>query len=204
MMVLGAGCCCFWVLGAGVLGAAVSGYWVLVVLVLGARVLGVLGAGGTGCCWVLGAGIWGSDSGKDCRFKDTLVTTWNSGNSVESCSSCYIACKEGMRFAGCGTESNYGHGQTQNRAFVARFWVCHMKWSCRVVTGGSGCGLVSQRWRVGHAFANARPGSGFGPKTRNQAIVARFRACLVKRRCGGVVGGGGDPQPHDLDRSGGE
>ena len=54
----GTGCCCFWVLGAGVLGAgvlgaAVSGYWVLVVLVLGARVLGVLGAAG---CWVLGSG----------------------------------------------------------------------------------------------------------------------------------------------------
>ena len=54
MMVLGAGCCCFWVLGAGVLGAAVSGYWVLVVLVLGARVLGVLGAAAG--CWVLGSG----------------------------------------------------------------------------------------------------------------------------------------------------
>ena len=45
---------------------------------------------------------------------------------------------------------------------------------------------------------------GLGPKTRNQAIVARFRACLVKRRYGGVAGGGGDLQPHDLDRWGGE
>ena len=55
MMVLSAGCCCFWVLGAGVLGAAVSGYWVL--LFLGA------GCWGTGCCcfWVLGAG--GSGTG---------------------------------------------------------------------------------------------------------------------------------------------
>ena len=138
----GTGCCCFWVLGAGGSGTGCSG------------------AGGTGCCWVLGAGIWGSDSGKDCRFEDTLVTTWNGGNSVESCSSCYIVCKEGMRFAGRGTESNYGHGQTRNRAFVTRFWVCRVKWSCRVVTGGSGCGLISQRWREGHAFANARPGSG--------------------------------------------
>ena len=54
--------------------------------------------------------------------------------------------------------------KTRNRAFVARFRVCRVKWSCRVVTGGSGCGLVSRRWRVGHAFANARPGGGFWAK----------------------------------------
>ena len=34
-------------------------------------------------------------------------------------------------------------------------------------------------------------GPGFGPKTQNRAIVARFRACRVKRRWGVVVGGGG-------------
>jgi hypothetical protein len=30
-------------------------------------------------------------------------------------------------------------------------------------------------------------GAGFGPKTRNRAIVARFRARRVKRRWGVVV-----------------
>src|ERR1700690_2686069 len=34
-------------------------------------------------------------------------------------------------------------------------------------------------------------GAGFGPKTRNRAIVARFRARRVKRRGRGVPGGDG-------------
>jgi hypothetical protein len=32
-------------------------------------------------------------------------------------------------------------------------------------------------------------GAGFWPKTQNQAIVARFQACHMKRRCRVVPGG---------------
>jgi hypothetical protein len=31
----------------------------------------------------------------------------------------------------------------------------------------------------------------FGPKTRNRAFIARFRACCIKQRCGVMLGGGG-------------
>ena len=38
--------------------------------------------------------------------------------------------------------------QTQNRAFVARFWACRVKRHCKAILGGGGCGLVTRRWCV--------------------------------------------------------
>ena len=112
MMVLGAavsGCWVlgYWVLGAGVLGAAVSGYWVLVVLVLGAWVLGVLGAAAG--CWVLGSG---AQILKKTVGSKTLSSPRGAVRSLWTGARPAIACREGMRFTGRGTESNYGHGQT--------------------------------------------------------------------------------------------
>ena len=43
---------------------------------------------------------------------------------------------------------------------------------------------------VGGAFDNARWGSRLGSKNQNQAMVARFQFCHVKRRQREVVGGG--------------
>ena len=73
-----------------------------------------------------------------------------------------------------------------------------------MVTGGSGCGLVSQRRRVGHAFANARPGSGVWAKNPKPSDRGSVSGLPGKTAVWGGGGGGGDPQPHDLDRSGGE
>jgi len=61
-----------------------TGFWVLVAWVLG-----------TGC-WMHGAQCWVLVYGKTrYRVGIALVTTWSGGNSTESVSSCYIACKDG-------------------------------------------------------------------------------------------------------------
>jgi hypothetical protein len=50
--------------------------------------------------------------------------------------------------------------KTRNRAFVARFWGCHVKWRHGVMVGGGGCKLVTWRRQGCCAFTNARPGGG--------------------------------------------
>jgi hypothetical protein len=64
---------------------------------------GVLGAAAAEC-WVLG--FWDSDSAKDCGLESTLITTWSGEISMESYSSCCVACKDG------GMEPDY---VTRNR-----------------------------------------------------------------------------------------
>jgi hypothetical protein len=50
----------------------------------------------------------------------------------------------------CVRQHKAGFGpKNQNRAFMARFQVCHVKRQCKVMTGGGGWGLISWRWRVG-------------------------------------------------------
>ena len=50
----------------------------------------------------------------------------------------------------CVRQRGAGFGpKNRNRAFVARFRACCMKWPCRAMTGGGGWGLISRRRRVG-------------------------------------------------------
>jgi len=65
------------------------------------------------------------------------------------------------------------------------------KWRYGAMQRGGGHGLIRHGRGGGCAFANARQGVGFGPKTRNRAVVARFWACRVKWRYGAMQRGGG-------------
>jgi hypothetical protein len=58
----------------------------------------------------------------------------------------------------------------------------------------------AERWRAwvnemeaagGLRVRQCEVGGGFVPKTRNQAVVAWFRACRVKRQCQAMRGDGG-------------
>jgi len=64
----------------------------------------------------------------------------------------------------------------QNRAFIAQFRPCGIKWRRGMMMGGCGCGWMAWRGWGDCAFANARPGLGFRPKNQNRVFVARFRA----------------------------
>jgi len=81
--------------------------------------------------------------------------------------------------------------KTRNRAFFARFRVRRVKRRCGVMLVGGEVARIRQWWWWGDAFANCEAEEGFGSKTRNQAFVARFQACRVKRPCGVMLVGGG-------------
>jgi hypothetical protein len=53
---------------------------------------------------------------------------------------------------------------------VARFQGCRVKRRRGVMVGGGGCGLISWRQRGCSAFANARPGGGFGAKNPKPSV----------------------------------
>ena len=57
--------------------------------------------------------------------------------------------------------------ENQNRAFIAQFWACRVKRWCGAIMGDGGCQWMAWRRWGDCAFANAKPGLGFRPKTRN-------------------------------------
>ena len=99
-------------------------------------------------------------------------------------------CRGGCAFANARPGVGF-RPKTRNRAFVARFRACHVERRCGAMTGDGRCGWMAWRRQGGCAFANAKPGVGFRPKTRNRVFVARFRPCRAKRRCGAMMGDGG-------------
>jgi len=81
----------------------------------------------------------------------------------------------------------------RNRAVMARFQACRVKRRYGAMQRGGGHGLIRQRQGWGLRVRQCEAGGGFGPKTRNRAVVARFWACRLKRRYGMMARGGGDP-----------
>jgi hypothetical protein len=107
---------------------------------------------------------------------------WVRVNGMEAPGDCAFAnAKPGVGF----------RPKTRNQVFVARFRACRVKQWCGAMMGDSGCGWMAWRRQGGCAFANAKPGVGFRPKTRNRVFVARFRACRVKWQCGAMMEDGG-------------
>jgi hypothetical protein len=88
--------------------------------------------------------------------------------------------------------------KTRKRAVVARFRAHCVKRQWGMVRRGvvvvcRGGVVVHTRWWWwwwSCALVKREPERGVGPKTRNQAVVARFRVRCVKRRRGTVRGGG--------------
>jgi len=88
-------------------------------------------------------------------------------------------------------EAGEGFGlKGQNRAVVARFRVHRTKRRRGMVRRGGVVECMRWRRRWGCALAKREAGRGFWAKTRNRAVVARFRARRVKRRWGMVRRGG--------------
>jgi hypothetical protein len=67
--------------------------------------------------------------------------------------------------------------KTQNRAAGAWLRVRHREWLFGVMGGCGGMVYTRWWWCGGAALGHKRGVVGFGPNTRNRAIVARFRAC---------------------------
>ena len=81
--------------------------------------------------------------------------------------------------------------KTRNRAFVAWFRACHVRWQCGEIMGDGGCQWMAWRHWGYCAFTNVKLGVGFRPKTQNRAFVAWFQACRVRRQCGAIMKDGG-------------
>jgi hypothetical protein len=125
------------------------------------------------------------------RFRPCGMKWWG-GTMMGGCGCGWMAWRwrGGCAFANARPGVGF-RPKNQNRAFVARFRACRVKRRCGAIMGDGGCGWMAWRLWGGCAFANAKPGVEFRPKTQNRALVARFRACRVKRRRGAMMGDGG-------------
>ena len=114
---------------------------------------------------------------------------WRNETMIGGCGCGWMTwrCRGGCAFTNARPGLEF-RPENQNRAFIAQFLACHVKRWCGTIMGDGGCQWMAWRRWGDCTFANAKPGKGFRPKTRNRAFVAHFWACCVKWRCEAMTG----------------